>query len=218
MRAMILAAGRGLRMGSLTKNTPKSLLKVGKKHLIEYSIESLVNIGITEIVINISFQREMIKQTLGNGERYGAKLFFSEEETPLETGGGIYQALPLLGNEPFIVLSSDIITHFPLHALPKQPEKLAHVVLVDNPDYHPKGDFALQNKEVTLEGSPMLTFSNISVLTPALFKNCNPGHFRLGDLLKSAVASGQVTGEHSQHLWFNLGTPSELEKASSAIE
>jgi N-acetyl-alpha-D-muramate 1-phosphate uridylyltransferase len=217
MRAMILAAGRGERMRNLTETIPKPLLKVAGHYLIEYSIRALAKIGIQEIVINISYHRDLIKYTLGDGSRYGVSILYSEEETPLETGGGIYQALPLLGDEPFVVLSSDIVTHFPLQKLPTQPEKLAHIMLVDNPSYHLKGDFALQDNQVTLTGTPMFTFSNISVFHPEFFADCKPGRFRLGDLLRTAISRGQVTGEHFQDLWLNLGTPEELAKADDAL-
>jgi N-acetyl-alpha-D-muramate 1-phosphate uridylyltransferase len=217
MRAMILAAGRGERMGELTKHIPKPLLKIGERHLIEYSLLALAAAGITEIVINVCYHRELIKQTLGDGRRYGISLQYSEEETALETGGGVYQALPWLGEDPFLVMSSDIITAFPFHLLPKQPDKLAHVVLVDNPSYHLKGDFSLQQQAVIPAGVPMLTFGNICVLRPEFFAACQAGYFRLGDVLRSAVASQAVTGEHYQGLWFNIGTPDELLRATATL-
>ena len=148
MRAMILAAGRGKRMGALTQHTPKPLLKMGDNYLIEYSIANLVRAGIKNIVINISYQGEQIKTALGDGKRYGAAISYSEEAERLETGGGIFNALPLLGNEPFLVVSSDIITDYALTTLPKQPDGLAHLVLVSNPVYHPDGDFGLANGRV----------------------------------------------------------------------
>ncbi len=214
MRAMILAAGRGERMGSLTANAPKPLLYVAGKYLIEYAIFSLVKAGIKEIVINVSYQAEQIKTALGDGKRYGVTIFYSEEKERLETGGGIFHALPLLGEEPFIVLSSDIITDYPLHQLPQQPEGLAHLVMVDNPPYHPEGDFGLREGRLVMNVQPTFTFGNISIFRPEFFKNCEPGHFRLTTLLIPAVLANQITGEHYRGAWYNVGTPSDLQEVN----
>jgi MurNAc alpha-1-phosphate uridylyltransferase len=212
MRGMILAAGRGERMGALTAETPKPLLRVAGRYLIEYPILALANIGIKEIVINVSYRGAQIIDTIGGGARYGVTIHYSEEVEALETGGGIFQALPLLGRDPFVVLSSDIITDYPLQHLPKNPEKLAHIVLVDNPIYHQKGDFGISDNLISMHAKPSFTFGNIGVYRPELFANCKPGHFRLGDLLKKSIAEGQISGEHYQGIWHNLGTPEELEK------
>lgn len=217
MRAMILAAGRGERMGELTTHVPKPLLRVGEHCLIEYSITNLKRAGIDEIVINISYHAEQIKTHLGDGSRYGVKLFYSEEKERLETGGGIFQALPLLGNDPFIVLSCDVITDFPLSTLPKQPKGLAHLVLVQNPTYHPRGDFGLINDMISLSAAPTLTFANVSVMRPELFANCELGHFRLGKLLMPAIQNNQMTGESYQGLWYNVGTPDDLAQVRSRL-
>ncbi len=210
MRGMILAAGRGQRMGELTANTPKPLLRVAGHYLIEYSIFSLQKIGIQEIVINICYRGEQIKSALGDGSRYGVTFHYSEEQAALETGGGVFQALPLLGTEPFIVLSSDIITNYPLKNLPKEPHQLAHLVLVDNPAFHLCGDFNLQNGTLSYSSQNQFTFANIGIYRPELFRDCKPGHFRLGDLLKQAVTTSQVTGEHYRGIWHNVGTQNDL--------
>ncbi|SRR5579883_123208 len=210
MRAMILAAGRGARMGALTENTPKPLLRVRDRYLIEYSIGALQKIGITEIVINVSYLAEQIKSALGDGKRYGVDIYYSEEKEPLETGGGVFQALPLLGDDPFIILSSDVITDFPLNTLPKEPKSLAHLVVVDNPHYHPTGDFCLENEKIFCCTGKTFTFSNIGVYRKELFANCQPGHFRLGNLLKQYAADDKITGEHYRGVWHNLGTPDDL--------
>lgn len=215
MRAMILAAGAGKRMGDFTKKLPKPLLQVGDRYLIEYSLQALAKAGIKDVVINICYHREMIKQALGDGHHYGLNIVYSEEEVALETGGGIYQALPLLGDEPFIVMSADVITDFPLQTLPKNP-KMAHLVLVDNPSYHPQGDFALKGKQVVLTGKT-LTFANVAVFHPKFFAQCQAGFFRLGALLKEAIPQGNITGEHYKGLWFNVGTPAELMSANAAL-
>ncbi len=210
MRGMILAAGRGTRMGGLTDETPKPLLRVGKHYLIEYAIAAMVKADIREIVINISYRREQIKAALGDGARYGAALRYSEEEERLETGGGIFQALPLLGNAPFVVLSSDIISEYALEKLPKEPQALAHLVLVDNPIFHPQGDFCLQGNQIYCGGASTFTFANIGVYRPELFAECKPGHFPLSAVLMQAIARQQVTGEYFAGQWFNIGSADQL--------
>lgn len=214
MRGMILAAGRGARMGSLTDATPKPLLRVGKRYLIEYAIFALVQAGIREIIINICYHKEKIKAALGDGARYGATFYYSEETEALETGGGVLQALPLLGTHPFIILSSDIITDYPLQNLLREPAKLAHLVLVDNPSFHPQGDFCLRDNLLFLAEQNHFTFSNIGLYRPELFAGYTAGKFRLGDVLKQAVTKAQVTGEYYRGLWHNVGTPVQLEEAT----
>lgn len=216
MRGMILAAGRGKRMGALTDHTPKPLLRVEKYYLIEYSLYSLIKIGIKDIVINISYHAAQIKEALGDGSRYGVTLHYSEEPEALETGGGIYQALPLLGQEPFIVLSCDIISDFRLETLPRKPKGLAHLVLVDNPPYHLKGDFSLAGEKIYFANDcPTLTFSNIGIYRPELFAHCQPGAFRLGNLLKEEIAKNNITGEHYRGLWHNVGSPDDFTKITA---
>ncbi len=210
MRGMILAAGRGLRMGDLTDDVPKPLLRIGKRYLIDYAIEALVKADIRDIVINISYHREQIKAALGDGSDYGVTIHYSEEEERLETGGGVFKALPLLGEEPFIVLSSDIISDYSLASLPKEPKGLAHLVLVNNPVFHMQGDFCLEGQCIYFGGSPTLTFANIGIYRPELFADCQPGYFRLGTLLSQAITQKQVTGEHFTGEWYNVGTPEQL--------
>lgn len=210
MRGMILAAGRGQRMRDLTLRTPKALIDVAGKLLIEYSIDALIKNNIHDIVINICYFREQIKAAIGDGSRYGANIHYSEEEEALETGGGIVNALPLLGDDPFLVMSCDIITDFSLQNLPQQLSGLAHLVLVDNPAFHPQGDFSLLEQQVFLSSRATLTFANIGVYRPELFSNCKPEKFPLGPLLKNAAANGQVTGQHYKGRWHNVGTPEDL--------
>lgn len=209
-RAMILAAGRGERMGELTVHTPKPLLRAAGRYLIEYAILNLKQAGIQEIVINVSYHAEQIKSALGDGSQYGVNIFYSEEAERLETGGGIFQALSLLGDEPFLVVSGDVITDYPLQQLSSNPQGLAHLVMVPNPDYHPQGDYGLQDGHLVLQAKAKLTFGNIGVYQPALFANCKPGHFRLASLLNPAIEAGLVTGELYQGAWHNVGTPADL--------
>jgi MurNAc alpha-1-phosphate uridylyltransferase len=210
MRAMILAAGRGVRMGELTLHTPKPLLKVAGKYLIEHAIDQLVKANIKEIIINVSYLGTQIQEALGDGSAYGVAIQYSVEEERLETGGGIVKALPLLGDEPFIVLSSDVVTDYPLDHLPKQPEGLAHLVMVANPPYHPKGDFALVDHHLKLEGEQRLTFGNVSVLRKELFLGFSADVFPLSKALKPAIVNQQVTGEFYDGFWRNVGTQEDL--------
>lgn len=217
MRAMILAAGRGERMGKLTVDTPKPLLRAGGNCLIEYVIQHLKRSGITDIVINVAYLGAQIQQVLGNGNRYGVHIEYSVEAERLETGGGILQALPLLGSEPFVVVSSDVITDFPISSLPIKPAGLAHLVLVANPSFHPRGDFGLRDGLVDMDAKPAHTFGNVGVYHPELFAHSSPGHFPLNKLLFPAIREGRVTGELYQGSWFNIGTPEQLAEFEAAV-
>jgi len=212
MKAMILAAGRGERMRPLTDTTPKPLLRAGGRMLIEYHLDNLLRAGITDIVINHAHLGAQIEAALGDGSRYGAHIRYSPEpEGALETGGGIFQALPLLGSEPFLVVNGDVWTDYPFARLPTGPAGLAHLVLVGNPPHHPQGDFALTDDGRVEECGPQrLTFSGISVLRPELFARCGPGRFPLGPLLRRAMAVRQVNGEHYTGGWRDIGTPQRL--------
>lgn len=215
---MILAAGRGERMGALTADTPKPLLRVGGQYLIEHAIANIVAAGIHDIVINISYHGNQIKEALGNGERYGVSIVYSEEKERLEVGGGIVQALPLLGREPFIVMSSDIVTDFPLATLSSRLTGLAHLVMVDNPAFHTGGDFGIQNGYANRQAMPTLTFASIGIYHPALFETLSEGHFRWSKVLFPAIDSGQVTAEKYAGTWFNVGTPEELLLANQSVK
>lgn len=216
MRAMILAAGLGTRMRPLTLKTPKPLLSAGGKRLIEYPIERLVAAGITDIVINHAWLGPQIEAFLQDGRRYGARITYSPETEPLETGGGICRALPLLcpqGNEPFLVLNGDVFSTHPLDRLStlQPPPGGAHLVLTDNPVWHPGGDFALEPSGLVREqGGERLTFSGISVLTPELFTGVTEQAFALSPLLRVAMQKGLVSGEHHQGYWEDVGTPERL--------
>jgi len=211
MKAMILAAGRGERMRPLTDHTPKPLLQVGGKALIEHLIEALASAGFRELVINHAHLGERIEAALGNGARYGVQIDWSRElDGALETGGGIHQALPLLGDAPFLAVNSDIWTDYPFAHLQREPDGLAHLVLIDNPPHHPQGDFALQNGRVRPEGENQLTFSGIGLYRPELFQGCQPGKFPLAPLLRAAMQRGVVSGEHYRGVWLDIGTPERL--------
>lgn len=210
MKAMILAAGRGERMRPLTDTLPKPLLRVGAMSLIEHLISALARDGFRDLVINHAYLGASIVAALGDGARYGVRIAYSPEGEALETGGGIAKALPLLGNEPFLVVNGDIWTDYPFSRLSRRLNALAHLVLVDNPPQHPQGDFCLARGRVETEGKPRLTFSGIGVYSPALFEGCPSGRFPLAPLLRAAMADGGVTGEHYRGLWSDVGTPERL--------
>lgn len=212
MKAMLLAAGRGKRMRPLTDHTPKPLLSAGGKPLIEHHIERLARAGFEHLIINLAYLGEQIITALGDGGHWGVRIQYSQEVHALETGGGIHHALPLIGLQPFLVINGDIWTDFDLSRLARPLQGLAHLVLVDNPDHHPDGDFALLNGRVSDHGTPRLTFSGIGVYHPDLFRACQPGPFPLAPLLRRAMASGQVTGEHFSGRWLDVGTPDRLQE------
>lgn len=222
-KAMILAAGLGERMRPLTDHTPKPLLEAGGKPLIVWQIERLRAAGFTDLVINHAHLGARIENFLGDGAAYGVAIRYSDEGSPLETAGGIAYALHLLGDAPFMVANADIHTdydyarlHTVLSAMAGDPERLAHLVLVDNPQHHPNGDFALVEDRVvepahlTPHPSP-LTFSGIACYRAELFADITPGHkAKLAPLLIAAMAGGRVTGEHHRGFWMDVGTPERL--------
>lgn len=213
MKAMILAAGRGERMRPLTDHTPKPLLRVGDKSLIEHLILRLRVGGVREIVINHAYLGEQIVRALGNGADLGVHIAYSHEaEGSLETGGGIFKALPLLGNDPFLVVNGDIWTDFPFATLPQTLAGDAYLVLVPNPPQHPRGDFALASNLVLASGPTQFTFSGIGVYRPTLFAGCQPGKFPLAPILRAAMAQRRVHGELYQGIWSDVGTPQRLQQ------
>lgn len=211
MRAMILAAGRGERMGALTANTPKPLLRIAGHYLIEHSLFALQRAGISEVVINVAYLGQKIMDALGDGSQYNMSIAYSVEPERLETGGGITKALPLLGDEPFIVLSADVVCDYHLLDLPSEPLGMAHLVLVENPDFHPEGDFGLSGAHVDRSATPTYTFANIAVYRPELFQQSEPVFFPLSQLLLPAIDRRQVTGEVYRGLWYNIGNEQQLQ-------
>ena len=207
---MILAAGRGERMRPLTDHTPKPLLEAGGRPLIGHHLAALARAGVREVVVNHAHLGAQIEQALGDGAAYGLRIRYSPEEVALETGGGIFRALPLLGPDPFIVVNGDVWTDFDPARLRLADADLAHLVLVDNPAHHPAGDFVLAGDRVREDGGPRLTFSGVGVYRPALFDGCAPGRFPLAPLLRAAIAVGRVSGEHHRGRWVDVGTPERL--------
>lgn len=217
---MILAAGRGDRMRPLTNTTPKPLLEVKGKALIHCTIEKLVKAGFTDIVINIAYLGSQIKDALGDGQQFGANLVYSDEgEESLETAGGIIKALPLLGEQPFLVVNSDICCEFSLEDLKQQPLKLAHLILVDNPEYHLEGDFSLaEDGQLSTAAHNRYTFTGIGIYDPKLFAGNSRGKLKLGPILKAAADKGLVSGEKFEGLWMDIGTPQRLQALEQYIE
>ncbi|MDC0686211.1 nucleotidyltransferase family protein [Mitsuaria sp. RG] len=212
MKAMILAAGKGERMRPLTLHTPKPLVPAAGKPLIEYHLEALARAGIREVVINHAWLGQQIEDHLGDGSRFGLSIRYSPEDEPLETGGGIFKALPLLGDAPFLLVNGDVWTDYDFTGLNAPLQGLAHLVLVDNPGHHGRGDFRLADGQVSDgdEAPGTLTFSGISVLSPALFEGCQAGAFKLAPLLRKAMVEGRVSGEHYRGHWIDVGTLERL--------
>lgn len=220
MKVMILAAGRGKRMRPLTDSTPKPLLKVNQFSLIEHLLFQLSHHDFQDIVINLAHLGDQIKAKLGDGAKYRVNITYSEEVAAgLETGGGIYQALPLLGQNPFLVISGDIWTDYDFSKLKCTPlSGWAHLILVDNPPWHANGDFNLSGEKVLNGSGTRLTFGNIGVYHPQLFADCQPGIFPLAPLLYKAIDVEKVTGEYFKGSWMNIGTPEELTQLRHQVQ
>jgi MurNAc alpha-1-phosphate uridylyltransferase len=214
MKAMILAAGRGERMRPLTDYIPKPLLPVAGRPLIEYTVRQLVSAGFSEIVINHAHLGQQIENHLGDGRHLGALIHYSPEgEQGLETAGGIIHAMHLLGDDAFLVVNGDIATDFPFAQLRNLDLDLAHLILVDNPEHHPQGDFSLDNGgHVTENSAPKFTFSGIGVYRPELFKHTPPGASKLAPLLRVAMAEQRVSGQTFAGFWMDIGTPQRLQE------
>jgi len=217
-RALILAAGRGERLRPLTDATPKPLLRAGGRALIEWQVERLAAGGFRELVVNHAHLGEQIEAALGDGSRFGVRIRYSPESPALETAGGVARALPLLGAEPFVVVSGDIHTGFDfatlaarIEAIARDPrDVVAHFVLVDNPPWHAAGDMALAGGRVRREG-PRLTYGNIAVFHPEAFRAIEPGaRVKLFPWMYRFVEEGRVTGERYCGPWDNVGTAEQL--------
>lgn len=212
MRAMILAAGRGERMGSLTAAQPKPLLDVGGAALIEHHIARLKTCGIEEVVINLSYRGAQIRDHLGSGARFGVSIAYSDEgEPPLETAGGIAHALPLLGAGPFLLVNSDVFTDFDYRTLANAQSPT--IVLVQNPEHNARGDFGLDLAGRVCAEPRSYTYAGIGVLDPTLFAGLTPGRRPLKPVLDAAIERGELRGMRFEGLWIDVGTPERLEAA-----
>ena len=231
MKALVLAAGLGERMRPLTNATPKPLLVAGGKPLIAWHLEKLAALGVHDVVINTSWLAGQFPQRLGDGSLWGLRLHYSYEGgKPLETGGGMWNALALLGDAPFVAVNGDIWTDYDFARLPHAPDGDAHLVLVDNPPQHPHGDFALQDDgHVASDGAARLTFAGIGIYRRALFDDWRdiignasgadevPPRFKLAPLLRAAMARSAVSGEHHRGRWTDVGTPARLAQLDAEL-
>ncbi len=219
MKAMVLAAGRGERMSPLTDELPKPLLEVGGKPLLEWHVEKLVAAGFSHLVVNVCYFAHLIEAFLGDGSRWGCEIRYSREEEPLETAGGILHALPLLGVEPFALLNGDIWTDYDLqnlHQVDLPAQGLAHLILVDNPPQHRRGDFHLDDEGVVVawqrERSPdTLTYAGMGVYHPDLFAETAPGRLPLLSVFERYIPQGLISGQHYRGEWQDVGTPQRLQ-------
>jgi N-acetyl-alpha-D-muramate 1-phosphate uridylyltransferase len=212
---MILAAGRGERMGALTALQPKPLLPIGELSLIEHHVVRLAASGIGELVINLSYRGSQIRKQLGDGSRYGVSIEYSEEgEPPLETAGGIVRALPLLGADPFLIVNSDIYTDFDFRIL-IEGSRVPTLVLVPNPAHNTKGDFGLDAAGFVSATPPLSTYAGVAVFDPRMFAGLAPGRRPLKPLLDAAIARRELQGLAFTGLWLDVGTPERLEQARS---
>jgi MurNAc alpha-1-phosphate uridylyltransferase len=218
MRAMILAAGRGERMRPLTDRTPKPLLTVAGKPMIQYHIEALAAAGMREIVINLAWLGQQIRAAIGDGSQFGVRIHYSDEgDAALETGGGVFKALPFLagpsGKDAFVVVSGDVWTEYPLGDVGTKlsDTDIAHFVVVPNPDFHARGDFGLTDGRLTDSGE-RYTYANIGVMRPEFFAGCQPGKFPLAPLMFDWIRKERVSGELFSGVWHNVGTPQQLQQ------
>ena len=224
-KALVFAAGKGERMRPLTETTPKPLLAVGGKPLVAWHLEKLAALGVADVVLNVSWLADRFAPVLGNGAAWGLRLHYSHEGAePLETGGGMLRALALLGEAPFLAVNGDTWTDFDFARLPPEPAGLAHLVMVDNPAQHPRGDFLLGDDGVlaTDGAGPRLTYSGIGLYRPAILDGWravigeapgvhdDPPRFKLAPLLQAAMRAGRVHGQHHRGRWTDVGTPERL--------
>lgn len=216
---MILAAGEGRRMRPLTDDKPKPLIQVSGKPLLAFHLERLVAAGFSKIVVNASYCAQQIVDFCGDGDRWGCHIDVVVEPTPLETAGGILNALPLLGNEPFAVINGDVFSDYPLDRLRLHnlQDNHAHLVMIPNPAHHPKGDFELWNGRIEEGEGPRLTFSGLSVMSRALFNGLAPGKSALRPQLEAAISLGRLTGELWPGLWSDVGTPERLKSLEISL-
>jgi MurNAc alpha-1-phosphate uridylyltransferase len=214
MRAMILAAGRGERLRPLTDSLPKPLVEIGGKTLVDHHLDALVQAGFREIVINQGHLGDLLRERVGDGSSRGVHIHWSNEQPEaLETGGGLFKALPLLGDGPFLAVNGDVWSDYPYARLRAVKCDRAHLVMVPNPEHNTAGDFALASGRVRRSGEPMLTFSGVAVYHPRLFDGCSPGKFSVVPLLHDAMENHLVTGEIHRGGWHDIGTHERLKTA-----
>lgn len=219
MKVMILAAGRGERLRPLTDTTAKPLVKVGSRALIEYNLLRLKQAGIKDIVINLSYHAKQISRFLGNGVRYGVNIEYSSEgDKRLGTGGGIKRALPLLGEEPFWVVSADIWSEFDFSSVALKPGIDVHLVMVPNPEFHPEGDYGICSDGRLVKAEPKFNYSGMALMQPNIFSCCEADIFSFSPIINKAIAGKKATGSLYKGSWFNVGTMAEFNKLKKFID
>ena len=210
-KAIVLAAGRGERLRPITDTLPKPLVPVAGKPLIGYHLHALYRAGVRDVVINLSWLGDRIREELGDGRDYGVRIAYSDEgPVALETGGGIFNALPLLGPEPFLVVNGDVWTDIDFAALMLRDDADASIVFVPNPAHNMRGDFALEGDIVVERDSSRLTYSGVGIFRPEFFAGCSPGKFPLAPLLRRAIAAGRLRGALHRGDWCDIGSPARL--------
>ena len=215
---MILAAGRGERLRPLTDETPKSLVEVGGRSLLERHLDHVKAAGIETVVINLGWLGDRIVERVGSGRRHGLEVIYSQEgDNILETGGGIFKALPTLGDGPFVVINADIFTDMPIPEVTLADDQLGHLVMVPSPEYRAGGDFDIEEGRIRNSSEQSLTFSGVAIYRPQLFDGCEPGRFPLAPLLRAAAADGRLSGSLYEGLWADIGTPERLEALRAAL-
>ncbi|MEM7401151.1 MAG: N-acetylmuramate alpha-1-phosphate uridylyltransferase MurU [Pseudomonadota bacterium] len=218
MKCLLLSAGRGERLRPLTDKVPKPLVKIAGKAIIEYHLERLKKAGFNEIVINLSHLGNLIEEHLGDGSNYDLKIEYSQEgDHPLETAGGIIHALPKLGDKPFLVMNADIWCDHTLSFAKLSNDKLAHLVLIDNPNHNPKGDFAYEFGKIYTSGKNMLTFSGIGIYHPRLFSSLDIEKRPLAPILRNAIDHQRISAEYFSGNWFDIGTQARLAEVEKFI-
>ena len=220
MKAMVLAAGRGERMRPITDRIPKPLVPVAGKPLIVYHLEALARAGVRDVVINLAYRGAQIREALDDGSRYGVRIRYSDEgPDPIETGAGIFKALPLLGAQPFIVVNGDVWTDFDVAMLPRLDGGAhAHLVMVPNPAHVARGDFALDGDSIVeSDKDDRFTYSGIGVFSPEFFHDCQPGKFPLRPLLSRAIAARKLKGQVYRGVWLDIGTPERLAELEASL-
>jgi MurNAc alpha-1-phosphate uridylyltransferase len=209
---MILAAGRGERLRPLTDTVPKSLVEVRGESLLERHLKNIGDAGIEDVVINLGWLGDKIVERVGSGSEYGLNVKYSPEgENILETGGGIHNALPMLGDEPFLVVNADIYTDMPVPDVTLEDNMVGHLVLVRSPSYRDGGDFDIEDGLVQNGASPSLTFSGVSVYRPEFFDDCKAGRFSIVPMLREAADASRLQGSLYEGLWADVGTPERLQ-------
>jgi MurNAc alpha-1-phosphate uridylyltransferase len=218
MKAMLLAAGRGERLRPITDSVPKPLVQVGGRPLIAWHLAALSRAGIREVVINLSWLAERLRAALGDGSAYGVSITWSDEgPVPLETGGGICRAVPLLGPGPFLVVNADIWTDIDFATLALANTSLAHLVLVPNPAHNARGDFGLDGDRIVSRDTDRFTYSGVGLYRAEFFAGCTAGRFPLLPLLNRAIGEGRVTGELHRGAWSDVGTAGRLAQLEARL-